>query len=63
MKLFTTLFVGIILAAGPAVLSSQAQTAAGQAPAEPTGKAAKHSKNKVKHKTKKSHKSKEKAAS
>lgn len=69
--MFTPLFVGIILAAGPAVLTSRAQTpgqdmkAAGQATGEAakdTGKAAKHSAKKAKHKVKKSHKTKQPAS-
>jgi hypothetical protein len=62
MKLFTALVIGLLLAAGPAVFSLKAQTA-GQTPTESTGKPAKHSKNKAKHKTKKPPKSKQKTAS
>jgi hypothetical protein len=44
MRVFTSLLFGIILAAGPAVVSSRAQTPTGQAPTTETGKAKKHSK-------------------
>ncbi len=68
MKFATKLFVGLILAAGPAILCSQAQSpvqdmkTAGQATGEAakdTGKAVKHSAKKAKHKVKKSHKTKQ----
>lgn len=71
MKFFTTLFVGLVLAAGPAILCSKAQSpaqdmkAAGQATgnaAKDTAKAAKHGAKKAKHKVKKSHKTKQPAS-
>jgi hypothetical protein len=58
MRVFSTLLFGIILAAGPAVVSSHAQT--GQTPGE-AGKTTK--KSKAKHHKEKKHKSKEKTSS
>ena len=56
MRVFTTLFLGIILAAGPAVVSSHAQTPAGQTPPAETGKGKKHKTKHVKPKKNKKEK-------
>jgi hypothetical protein len=48
MRVFTTLFLGIILAAGPAVVTSMAHQAGGESPTGKTtkNKKAKHAKTK-----------------